>query len=166
MAGLCGGSRCGCTLTAGAGASLGGSGTAADPWEISGVGGVVAYGQIVANSAGFTTTPLTIISVTFNAVAGRRYRVGTKFDIQSTASNDIPVVSITDGAGAQKQRATMVLPSGGFSYTMNTSVVEDGLSGSITRRLVGVRALGTGTLNIDAGSTNPAYLLVEDIGAL
>ena len=157
MAGLCGGSRCGCAITGGA---ISGSGTTADPWSVANAAGYVAYAQVVADQASIpdTITDLTGLSVSFTAVAGRRYRASsqlTKSEVGSTAW-----VSIRSGSTILQGEHVVAQ-----NESINQMYVNSGsISGSTTWKL-SMRA-DTSVVTMQASMTQPAFILVEDIGEL
>ena len=131
--------------------------------------GVKGYAQNTASQTGITTVAdLTSLSVTFNAVPARRYRVTLRLEVTGNIANDLAIAYIASGANAAYSRAIAVMPplTGGTSYKLiNNVVILTGLSGSQTVKGRLERNTGTGTLNMFANATNPAFILVEDIGA-
>lgn len=128
-----------------------------------GARGAIAGAQVTALQAGIGTaqTDLTGLSVTFNAVAGRRYRTTVSWlALNNTLTADIAAY-ISDGANTQKQQRT-VTASANSNTAMYVVLEESGLSGPITRK---ARARVTdGTVNMNAAPTLPAFITVEDIG--
>lgn len=125
--------------------------------------GTVGYSETTSDQGPITTTnvALTGLSVTWTAVAGRRYRISWRvgISIATTGSGFAAFDLFTGSASAQE----WVFPSGYVFPTLLTdSVVETSLSGSVTRTL---RATGSGaSVNVQAGAGFPSYILVEDIG--
>ena len=127
--------------------------------------GVVGYAQIVANTAAVgAVTDVTGLSVTFTAVAGRRYKTSIVCGQFATIAGDGLSVMIADGAGTQLMRHTFLVPVNNCESAVSTRVVETGLSGSVTRKVQHQRLSGTGTSTVTAAATYPASILVEDIG--
>jgi len=127
--------------------------------------GTVAYAQVVADQTGiFAATDLTGMSVTWIAVASRRYRITVTGEVASSVADGVYVVSLTDTSNVQVKRAT------GPCTTLNSQTLTlvycvTGLSGSITRKCRLTKTSGTGTLTFgNASATNPSFILVEDIG--
>ena len=127
------------------------------PW------GIMGYAQATANQAGITTAvDLTGISVTFTAASTRYYRTTFyTFSVVQATSNSFPEIRITDGSNVQKQSGVFLL-NAGAQAPYSISVVETGLSGSITRK---ARAtVPAGSMTVAASSTSPMFIVVEDIG--
>ena len=127
------------------------------PW------GIIGYAQATANQTGITTeTNVTGLSVTFTADSTRYYKttIYTFSALQNTAAG-YAEFRITDGSNVQKQNG-VIYQAAGVQAPMCVSVVETGLSGSVTRK---ARALtGAGTLLLAASSTAPMFIVIEDIG--
>ena len=126
--------------------------------------GVMGYAQVTANQAGITTvaTDLTGVTVSFTANSTRYYRTTFYcFAVVQSTSNSFPIVRITDAAGNQKNQAANFLAVG-EQMAFNVSVVETGLSGSVTRKAQALVAAGSMTLA--ANATSPMFIVVEDIG--
>lgn len=142
-------------------------------------GGKMGYAQVTANQTTITTeTDLTSLTVTWTAVSARRYRI-TGYCTMRVDSTPSPAtwacVYITDGSNTKKQAGYgSFVPSGtsdsndSLYTTAFVSVTETGLSGSTTRKLRaesrGAGAANGDTVALIASSTQPAYILVEDIG--
>jgi hypothetical protein len=127
------------------------------PW------GIMGYAQATANQSGITTaTDVTGLSVTFTAISSRYYKttIYTFSALQNTAAG-FPEFIIADGSNVQKQAGVIYLPAS-TQAPLSVSVVETGLSGSVTRK---ARAATTaGTLLMAAGAASPMFIVVEDIG--
>lgn len=128
--------------------------------------GVVGYAQVTAsqNGVGTAVTDLTSLSVTFTALASRRYRItGFAHFLYASGSPAVAVLRITDGANNQITESNM--PGSAAVYTTwNVQTVVTPSAGSVTYKL---RAnVNTGTMNVFAGSTAPAFIMVEDLGAV
>jgi hypothetical protein len=127
------------------------------PW------GIMGYAQVTANQTGITTeTNVTGLSVTFTADSTRYYKttIYTFSALQNTAAG-YAEFKITDGSNVQKQSG-VIYQLAGVQAPLCVSVVETGLSGSVTRK---ARALtNAGTLTLAASSTSPMFIVIEDIG--
>lgn len=127
------------------------------PW------GIMGYAQATANQTGITTVAnITNASVTFTADPTRYYRTTlyVGYAEQQTAAAYLSTF-ITDGSNVIKQTATMYqAPSAGIPLI--ATVVETGLSGSVTRK--GRAQTSAGSLTLAASSTQPIFIVVEDIG--
>lgn len=125
----------------------------------------VGYAQITASQAGITTiTDIAGLAVNFTAVAGRRYRISAGCKAISTIVGDAIQLQITDGSGTVLQNAEMINQSGSTGQSMACSVPVVPGAGSKTYKLRMLRTAGTGSVSMIAGSTAPAFILVEDIG--
>lgn len=129
--------------------------------------GDVAYAETTTTTGSITTveTDLTGLSVTFTAVAGRRYRVTAVVEVIDTASSSVYVLALKESA-TQLHRFTAVNGHTGGSTCSLLYVNNASISGSKTWKLTLVRAGGSGTLSTTNGATYPSFILVEDIGAL
>jgi hypothetical protein len=126
--------------------------------------GTVGYAEITSNSAAITAvTDVGGLVVTWDAAPTRRYRTSINGVWQGTVANDLLLAYITDGSGNVKFQQHRNVTPGGYGQ-VGCSVVETGLSGSTQRKMQHWRFSGTGTSQILAGATYPAYILVEDIG--
>jgi len=134
------------------------------PWNVS--WGTVGYAQVTANQGSISTTliDLTGLTVTWVAVTGRRYRTSCYFNMIGNTAADIGEVLITDAVPTQLSAAVPPPINTTYAWSSGCSVVESGLSGSRTRKLMVRRIGGAGLLTVNASAITPAYILVEDIG--
>ncbi len=124
--------------------------------------GEVAYAQITSNPSGVTSeADVSGLSVTWTAIAGRKYRTTFFCGRSSVDQNAQAVFRISDGSNTLKQQSIQNVSSGVIFETF-LSFRETGLSGSVTRKIRASASAGTMTIN--AGSTFPVFILVEDIG--
>lgn len=128
--------------------------------------GTKGYAQVTSNQTGITTmTDLTGLSVTWTAVAGRRYKVTFKVLVFSTVANDDANVWLRDGSSTSLNAYGVRAVSTTHGINVSGSHVLTGLSaGSQTVKLSLQRAAGSGSVAIAAASTHPSFILVEDIG--
>lgn len=130
-------------------------------------GGWIGYVQVTANQTSITSlVDITSLTLTVTALASR-YHKTTMFlgSLASTVSADSVNAHITDGSNVDKQIAGVTLGAAGAGATMIVQVVETGWSGSTTRKGRIERAAGTGTITLGAAATQPAFLLIEDMGS-
>ena len=135
--------------------------------SLNGPRGYMGYAQLTTSIiSGITTlTDLTSLSVTWTAAAGRRYKVTFKVLVYSSVANDDVNVWLRNGSSTKLNAygARAVSTSHGIAVT--GSHVLSGLSaGSQTVKLSMERVAGSGNIYVAAGSTYPAFILVEDIG--
>lgn len=128
--------------------------------------GKVGYVQVVANQAGITTiVDLTSLTLTFTAVASRYYKItGAVASFSSTVADDTAALYITDGAGTQIQAMTDIMRPASLGVSIIAMAVIQPGAGSKTYKLRAARVAGTGSLTMGAAATQPAFLLIEDIG--
>lgn len=127
--------------------------------------GRVGYAAVTASQTTITTVvDLTSLTTTFTAAAGRRYRISAGCKVLSTIVGDAIQLQITDGSGTVLQNAEMINQSGSTGQSMACSVPVVPGAGSRTYKLRMLRTAGTGSVSMIAGSTAPAFILVEDIG--
>lgn len=128
-------------------------------------GGWIGYAQVTSNLGGYTTpaADLTGLTLTVTANSNRYHKVSFKVEVSSSVTNDVAEVLITDGGGTQINRGAAACVTGVLSLVGMT--VETGWSGSTTRKLRMNRASGTGTLQMSASATTPAFILIEDMGS-
>ena len=140
--------------------------TYARPWN-------AAWGQVAVatRTSGQTISStsaadLTGLSVTFTAVAGRRYRIQgwVRAGGSSTTDGNAELL-LTDGSNTQLQldRFGPVTPTG-QRWTFNIVHYTSPSAGSVTYKLRGRDATSAKNWQTIAASDNPATLVVEDIG--
>jgi hypothetical protein len=129
-------------------------------------GGWIGYVEVTAGQTGITSeADITSLTLTVTANASRYHKVSWQCEVDVSNLDTVPVVKVTDASNNAKGQTTMAFPIINVGHTFAGSVVETGWSGSTTRKLRAVRALGTGTVDINAAATSPAFLLIEDIGS-
>lgn len=131
-------------------------------WRIAGglgsPSGAVGYAQIT-NNIPLATTQVDVVSVTFTAVAGRRYRlIGKCFT--TVGGGGQSVAHIRTSAGAMVGQDVTQSASASGNTLMPIAVVDAAASGSVTYKLTIIQAANG---NLWADATDPAFLLVEDI---
>lgn len=127
--------------------------------------GTLNYAQITADQGSITTeADITSLSVAVTVGAGRRIRI-TAFtgSVKSTVANDYIALTIKEG-GTQLTTGTVSPPNGTNGLTATVSVVLTPSTGAHTYKVACARVVGSGTVTFGATATNPAYILVEDIG--
>ncbi len=122
------------------------------------------YAQAVASQGGITTVvDLTSLTVTVTPLAGRRIKITGSIIVQSTVANDAILMRIQEGAtvlhGAQMH--VLVINQ---DDTLEKTVILQPTASAHTYKLTLQRAAGTGTITMSAAGTQPAFILVEDIG--
>jgi hypothetical protein len=124
------------------------------------------YQQATTNQTGITTVvDLTSLTVTWNAVAGRRYRITVQTLPTSTVANDGVETSITTGAGSRvKGSRTGPMATLGEPVSCDPVAYVVPGAGSQTYKARMQRSLGTGSITNNATSDNPSFICVEDVG--
>jgi hypothetical protein len=126
--------------------------------------GLLGYAEVTSSQASISSAvDLTDLSVTVTAGASRRLRVSAQVaGLPSTADNLIMVRIQEDTTVFSEFSLTLARTNA--SESLYGEVVVTPSSGSHTYKLVGLMAVGTGTVQMTAGATRPAFILVEDIG--
>jgi hypothetical protein len=122
------------------------------------------YAQLTSDQTGFNNTAadITGLTVTWTAVAGRRYRItGHVGCAQQNTAGGFWNLQITDGAGTITALAPHSLAASEQAPVTAFEVVVPG-GGSVTRKLRARTNAGTGDVLATSGRT--AFILVEDIG--
>ena len=126
--------------------------------------GTLGYAQITASQVGITAvTDVTGLSVTFTAVAGRRYKITAEGYLASSVIDDVCAMQITDGSNNQVQSAQTQGSANATIKAVAHAIVVPG-AGSRTYKVRALRAGGTGNVTFFAATNAPAFILVEDIG--
>jgi len=124
--------------------------------------GTVAYAQATAIQTGISVAvDLTSLTVTFTAVAGRRYRITGFGLIAQKTGTGVATMTITNSANAQQAAAQSRLIVDETQTATPMFVVVPG-AGSITYKLR--LTTNANTCDLNATATNPAFILAEDIG--
>lgn len=132
-------------------------------------GGTVDYAIKTSdqNITGAGPTDITSLTVTFTAVAGRRYKITGHCDVADVDEGDQWVGLVRTSAATigrfGRIRGGVGSPSEDAT-TFDGSVVHVPGAGSVTYKLSLERISGSSDVDVIAAATNPAYILVEDIG--
>lgn len=129
-----------------------------------------ALGRITQASKTAQQTTITAVvdvaglSVTFTALAGRRYLLSLECLMFSATADDVVQCQITDNANTVLQLAQGIsrVVNVGVSLIAEIEVVPG--AGSVTYKARALRASGAGNVTFDCGATYPATLRVTDIG--
>ncbi|CAB4201924.1 hypothetical protein UFOVP1360_7 [uncultured Caudovirales phage] len=114
--------------------------------------------------SGVTTTQTDLLSVTWTAVAGRRYQIDAIVEILSTVANDVIESQLTDASNVRVNRCVHSMNAASSAETFNFLHIETPAAGSTTRKIRFGRAAGSGSLTGGGNSTFPSLLMVRDIG--
>lgn len=128
---------------------------------------VVAFAQITSTVIFGAATNITGLVVTFTSVAGHRYRTSiycTRISNDATA-NKAAVVLLYEGSTAlvtaQVQEGPITAQGGGSFVNLIYSSIPT--VGAHTYQVVAQRDSGTESHNWFAASTQPSYIMVEDV---
>ena len=125
--------------------------------------GEVAYaGATTAQGSISAETDITGLSVTWDAVAGRKYEILVRVPVFDVTSAGTAAVFINDGSGTRYGQGNVTLGAGESTNFTVTSRYVASSSGSVTRK---ARVIATGGGGVITSSTNvPSYISVKDIG--
>lgn len=126
--------------------------------------GVLGYAQATANQSGIGTsaTDLTSLSVAVTAGTSRRLRVTVFTNISMQTAPNRAVVQIQEGATVLAA-ARMDIKLNEFGPMCVTAIITPS-AGAHTYKATALSLAGS-TITSNASATEPAYILVEDIGA-
>ena len=128
--------------------------------------GVLGYAQKTTNQGSILGTEVDIagLSVTVTMAASRRIKITAKAGAYSTVAGDIFTGAIYEGTTMLSRFfqndwwSGVIVGQGSAIVTPST--------GLHTYKMVFYRNTGTGTITVYADAANPAFILVEDIGAV
>jgi hypothetical protein len=125
--------------------------------------GVVAFGSQTTTQNGIGAETQIVASNSFTAVANRYYRISFVVPriFKSTTGNLTYRVRLTNTSGTQIQGLNMNVP--GSTLTFGTLVVVTTFSAGSTV-VIGSLSSDAGTAASEPGATQPAQIIVEDIG--
>lgn len=128
--------------------------------------GHIATTSKTTQQSGITTvTDITSFSVTFTAVAGRRYRITVNALAFSSVTGDVAQLQLTSNDGATVlQLAQVALGTSNMGVSCVILAYITPSAGSVTYKVRLLRNAGTGTLTFDCGAVYPARIVVEDVG--
>ncbi len=127
-------------------------------------GGSLGYASVTANQTTITTeADLTSLTTTVTVPANHRVRISTQTALQSSVASDQLSLRIKEGVTVLQTCRTAVVATN-LDQNLNCLVILTPTSGSHTYKLSLQRTSGTGNGQLTASATQPAYILVEDIG--
>lgn len=133
-------------------------------WNPNQAGGQIGYAQVTANQNFTTAVDITGLTVTVIVGTNRRIRISSRSYLSSNVAGDSVGWTIFED-GVQVQFGDIHLPTVSRGDTRTTDVIRTPSVGSHTYKIQGSRTAGSGTITSNAAAGNPAYILVEDIGA-
>jgi hypothetical protein len=134
-------------------------------WAPRDAGGQIGYAEIIANSATFTSVAdVAGLSTAVTIGSNRRIRISWRGDVGRSVADGATIMFINEGATVLTRSQSFVRVAA-ESMNSTTSVILTPTSGAHTYKIQGQTATGTGNSYVSAQAANPAYILVEDIGA-
>lgn len=125
--------------------------------------GTLGFAQVTANQTPITAeVDLAGLSVTVTVAAGRRIRVTAYVPASNTTTSSQDVLYLYDGGSIVEQVWSNTAPTAGVQHPQHLSVPLTPSAGSHTYKLRQTNTAGTTTMV--ASATEPAWILVEDIG--
>ena len=131
--------------------------------------GVLGFASTTASQSGMVTvTDLTNLVIAFTVPSGRRVRASWSAASHGSGANDAMAWAIREGTTILRD---WVKPMNAPATADATSSVEgwaifdNVTAGTHAWKLAASRAVGAGSVWLDASATHPAWLLVEDLGA-
>lgn len=128
-------------------------------------GGTLGYAQVTENQGTITAAvDLTGLTVSVTAGASRRLLITAQGTFFSSVAGDFVGLFINEGATVLNQ-TTAHMGAAGSGQGITISAVITPTAGAHTYKLRASRAAGTGIAALQAAAAQPAYILVQDIGA-
>ena len=119
----------------------------------------------VGGAVTFTTTAdLTGMSCTFTAVPGRRYMCWVTLNVFQQVSTDLVSFYITGPSGSGVKQLIASPRPGDFYSTVDGSIIQEGLSGSVTLKVARECLGGGGYAQVAASAQFPAQFVIMDVG--
>jgi hypothetical protein len=133
-------------------------------------GGVVGFStkssdQSVTGGAG--AVDITGMSVTFTALAGRRYKISATISVAGASDNARWVCDFIKGASTNVGILGRFESTDGGNdgrWTFSGFALDSPSAGSVTYKLAASREAGTGNITFQGNALRLAHFLVEDIG--
>jgi len=128
--------------------------------------GSLGYAQVTATQAGISTeADLTGVASTVTVADGHRIRITFSGKFETTTAEDRLQVQIKEGATGLVAWTKRFRASGNLDREqVYQSIVLTPSAGAHTYKVTAARVTGTGTFSLVASATDPAWILVEDIG--
>lgn len=126
--------------------------------------GTLGSASVTSNQTGIgAEADLTSLTTTVTVGTSRRIRISAVSIFRSDQVDNAVALKIAEGATILQDHS-FALPIVSIDQSATTSVILTPSSGSHTYKLRATRYIGTGNCQLTASSTQPAYILVEDIG--
>lgn len=132
-------------------------------WAPRDAGGQIGYAQVIVDITGFSTeADVPGLSVAVTVGTGRRIKITGSSTVRQVTSTGTVVGNIKEGAALLGIWSHITLTASSRDKS-NNSIILTPSAGAHTYKLSLLTTAGT--VEIDAAAENPAYILVEDIGA-
>lgn len=126
--------------------------------------GTLGYFEVTANQGSITTeVDLTSLTRTITVVAGRRIKITGSVYAANTGANNLITLKIFED-GSQVMERSVSCGTANIAEGLEVVAVRTPSAGSHIWKLRMVTPAGTATMA--AAATYPAFILVEDIGAV
>lgn len=136
-------------------------------WAPRDAGGTLGYAQVVANQTGIgaADTDLTSLTTAVTVGTNRRVRITGWAIFQQQVAVGAVSLKIFEGGGQLQNNTTQSASFGANGFITLVSVVAlTPTAGAHTYKLAA--RTSSNTVDLNAGATFPAFILVEDIGAV
>jgi hypothetical protein len=138
--------------------------------RVIGRGGVLGYAEVTTDQTGIGTseTDLTGLTITVSVPAGRRIKITGYARLRNGEASSNGALLYIDEGGTNLNFATAALNgtgSSGVSATVIAQAIVTPSTGSHTYKLQASFVAGSSNL-MDIGATQPAFILVEDLGPI
>jgi hypothetical protein len=130
--------------------------------------GTLGYSPVTANQTGIAGAPtdLTNFTVTITVVAGRRLRIEGHAQCLTVTAPAAFFIAVQEGSTVLGRIGIGPGLATGERFDADGSTIITPTAGTHTYKLTATRFGGTGTLSVEHDTTNPGFILVEDIGAV
>lgn len=130
-----------------------------------GAGSELAYAEITAASAAFTTVAdISGLSISFTLASTRTVYIKWGGLVRSTIASDIIDIAITDNTPTTLVNSSSIfIPAANASVRTEFGVRKSLVAGTYNYKIRGTRTSGTGTTNVNALTTSVSYIQALDI---
>lgn len=134
-------------------------------WAPRDAGGTLGYAQTTVDQSGISAlVDLTNLSVAVTVGTGRRIKITGQARVNNDGTAGTVLAYIREGATVLNLFAANSIIANGFTLTRGDAILTPS-AGAHTYKLSMEKA-GAGTFVVDVDATFPAFILVEDIGAV
>lgn len=127
-------------------------------------GGWIGYAEVTADQTTITSeTDLTSLTVTVTVGSNRRIKITGHIRVNGSTTDNVAGLRIKEST-TTLQLASTYNPGTSSHTTLIGQVVLTPSAGSHSYKLSLETLTGGGNVSLEASATNPAYILVEDMG--